>query len=990
MRLPATRLVARRGGLLAALFFALVSLPAQGVGFATSLVANGSFEGSLAGWAASHATLSLATDGAVGANAARVALSGTATTFSLYSWPRPTVPPPAGIAYTGGGSVRTDTAGARICLAVRELDASGAQVGLATSCLTSTTAWQAFQPVVYVTVSAGDSLVFSVTESRATAGASFEADGLSLTSTPPETTITAGPPTDSSSTTASFSFSSNQPDATFACSLDNAPFSPCVSPQGYSGLADGPHAFAVKATDAAGTVDPTPATSSWTVDTSHELLANGSFEGSLAGWVASSATVALAHDGIAGGDAARLALTGSATSYALRTRPSPVVSTYAHVSYTAGGSVRSDVAGRKVCLILREYSPAGVAVGSAASCLVAAGSWRPFPPLTYLTAAAGDSLALTLSQAGATAGDSFEVDGLTLAEADPVIAAAGDIACAPDDPAYGGGAGSGANCQQLATSNLLVGTGLAAVLPLGDNQYECGGPTAYAQSYAGSWGRVKGITHPVPGNHEYYVNSTASPCDSTVSAAGYFGYFGSAAGDPTKGYYSYDLGTWHLIALNAQCTQVGGCSAGSPQEQWLKADLAAHPDQCVLAYWHQPRFSSGSHGDAPVYLPFWRDLYAVGADVILNGHDHNYERFAPLDPSGNLDTAHGIREFVVGTGGRNHSAFQSLHTNSLVRNADAFGVLEVTLRPTGYDWRFVPVAGSSGFTDSGSDTCHHAQTDTTPPSTPANLAASATGANTVALSWSAATDNVGVTGYDIRRNGVQVATAPGTGYVDAGLTSGTTYTYSVVARDAAGNASAASSPASATTAADTTNVVFGDGFESGDLSRWTFSTGIVVQQQVVAAGAWAARGTTTSAATYAYDQLATPQTELSYALRFEIVSHGASTVNLLKIRPATGGSIAGIYLKSTNMLTFQNDVLPLALSSGTVVSQGVWHDLKVHLVVGGATGSLSEVWLDGVKLAALTHTDSLGSAPVGRVELGDRALGHTYDVAFDDVRVTHP
>jgi hypothetical protein len=221
------------------------------------------------------------------------------------------------------------------------------------------------------------------------------------------------------------------------------------------------------------------------------------------------------------------------------------------------------------------------------------------------------------------------------------------------------------------------------------------------------------------------------------------------------------------------------------------------------------------------------------------------------------------------------------------------------------------------------------------------------------------------------------------------LAPGTTYAYSVVARDAAGNASAASSPANATTAAGT-NVVFGDDFESGDLSRWTFSAGIVVQQQVVAAGTWAARGTTTSAASYAYAQLATPQTELSYALRFQIVSHGANTVNLLKVRPATGGSIAGIYLKSTNTLTFQNDVLALALPTSTVVSQGVWHDIELHLVVGGATGSVSEVWLDGVKLAALTQTGSLGSAPIGRVELGDRALGKTYDVAFDDVQVTHP
>jgi hypothetical protein len=201
----------------------------------------------------------------------------------------------------------------------------------------------------------------------------------------------------------------------------------------------------------------------------------------------------------------------------------------------------------------------------------------------------------------------------------------------------------------------------------------------------------------VPGNHDYH----------TSGASGYFGYFGGAAGDPSKGYYSFDLGGWHVIVLNTSdgCATIS-CAAGSPQEQWLKADLAAHPAQCTLAMWHQPRFNSGAeHGNDTDVAPFWNDLYAAGADVILNGHEHVYERFAPQDPEGRGDPQRGIREFVVGTGGAPLYAFLPPEPNDRVRNAETHGVIKLTLHPDGYDWRFVPVAGES-FTDSGSGECH--------------------------------------------------------------------------------------------------------------------------------------------------------------------------------------------------------------------------------------------------------------------------------------------
>ena len=279
----------------------------------------------------------------------------------------------------------------------------------------------------------------------------------------------------------------------------------------------------------------------------------------------------------------------------------------------------------------------------------------------------------------------------------PVIAAAGDIACDPAAPDFNGGSGTPLACRQKDTSDLLLGAGLAGVLTVGDNQYEDGQLTKYQQSYDATWGRAKHITRPSVGNHEYL--------DPAGGARGYFDYFGSAAGERGKGYYAFDLGSWHLIALNSNCASVGGCGPGSPQEQWLRQDLAATRAACVLAYWHHPRFSSGQHGDTVEVEPLWRALYDAGADVVLAGHDHTYERFAPQDPGGRADPAAGIRQFVVGTGGRSHYGFTTVHPNSEVRNGSTFGVLKLTLQPLSYQWRFEPVAGQS-FEDTGSGNCH--------------------------------------------------------------------------------------------------------------------------------------------------------------------------------------------------------------------------------------------------------------------------------------------
>ncbi len=269
----------------------------------------------------------------------------------------------------------------------------------------------------------------------------------------------------------------------------------------------------------------------------------------------------------------------------------------------------------------------------------------------------------------------------------PVIAAAGDIACPP------GASPSETACQHEATSRLLARRDPWLVLTLGDNQYDDGALEDFRRSYSASWGRVKAITRPSVGNHDYHV----------ADARDYFSYFGPPAGRRGRGYFSFDVGDWHVVALNSNCGEVGGCERGSRQEKWLRQDLAAHPSTCTLAYWHHPRFSSGLHGNNATSAAFWRALYEAGADVVLNGHDHTYERFAPQDPRQRAD-GNGIREFVVGTGGRNLYTFGAPEPNSQVRNNDTFGVLELSLRADGYDWRFVPAAGGS-FEDSGSDTC---------------------------------------------------------------------------------------------------------------------------------------------------------------------------------------------------------------------------------------------------------------------------------------------
>jgi uncharacterized protein YjdB len=261
---------------------------------------------------------------------------------------------------------------------------------------------------------------------------------------------------------------------------------------------------------------------------------------------------------------------------------------------------------------------------------------------------------------------------------DPVLLAAGDIASCDSD-------GDEATALLL---DKIPGT----VFTLGDNVYNDGFLWEFMDCYEPSWGRHKARTKPSIGNHETY---------GTSDAAGYYDYFGAAAGERGKGYYSYNIGEWHVVVINNMID----VAATSQQVNWLKADLAANPRKCTLAYWHYPLFTSGDRGGSTKMRAIWQVLYDAGADLVLNGHDHHYERFAPQDPNGNADATRGIREFFVGTGAASDYALNGSQPNSEVQHTGTFGLLKLTLHASSYSWEFVPIAGKT-FTDSGTAACH--------------------------------------------------------------------------------------------------------------------------------------------------------------------------------------------------------------------------------------------------------------------------------------------
>ena len=573
----------------------------------------------------------------------------------------------------------------------------------------------------------------------------------------------------------------------------------------------------------------------------------------------------------------------------------------------------------------------------------------------------------------------------TAAVRDPFIMAAGDIAC--------NASSSGAACKGQETSDLLVAENPDAVLPLGDTQYECGELGDFQTFYHASWGRVFDKTRPVVGNHEYTTSlDPLNHCFGLPAGApGYFTYFGSR-GSPLdtdctascKGYYSWDIGAWHMIALNSNCARNFNCNPGDPQLQWLESDLAAHPNQCTLAYWHHPLFTSGQVGPTVQMRPAYQRLFDAGVDVVLNGHDHDYERFAPLDPTGQVDPVRGIREFVVGTGGRNMTSFTgSPRPGSERRSSSVYGVMRLDLAPDRYTWQMRPIAGGS-FSDGGSQRCHSAPvSDTSAPTAPTSLRAATNASNAVDLSWGESQDDEGVVAYRIFRDGQPLTTTGAvSGYTDTTVALATTYTYEVHAVDGAGNVSDVSSTSTVTISVVPAGLIFGDGFETGNLSRWTTAVGLSVQQQEIFSGNFAVRGTTSDGFTYLYRPISPVEPELYYRLHFKVFSRSTS-INLLKFRNTDSATVLTASVSSTGKLALRNGFTEIQTTSPILPADGDWHELQIRLRVGDSP--LTEAWFDGVRVDQLSAPGPLGVAPINRIQLGDNSGGHVYDVAYDDV-----
>ena len=415
-------------------------------------------------------------------------------------------------------------------------------------------------------------------------------------------------------------------------------------------------------------------------------------------------------------------------------------------------------------------------------------------------------------------------------------------------------------------------------LYLGD-VYEKGTKTEFANWYGSpttALGRLKAVTNPIVGNHEYEGNT----------ADGYFDYW-----DNIPHYYSYDAGGWHFIALDST-SQYGQLDPGSDQYKWLANDLKSNQTSCTLAYWHHPRFSNGPQGGSVSTDAVWQLLANNGVEAVLTGHDHSYQRFVPLGANGQPDP-NGVTEFVAGGGGHGIQKFIGNDSRMAVgfdTVPNAIGALKLSLSPGGASYQYVNTGGNT--IDSGTLACG-GQPDVTAPSAPSGLSAVA-GQGRVDLSWLASTDNVAVAGYQIVRNGVVVDTVGvQTDYTDVLVADATTYQYVVRAVDAAGNVSGPSNQVSVTTPAFSP-VLFSDGFESGDLGQWPTVNGAVsVGSQVTHTGGFAARAVSTGTPAEARATLASPGDDVYYRTWFNVVSQGNNNVYLTKFRTATDGSILG-------------------------------------------------------------------------------------------------
>ena len=541
-----------------------------------------------------------------------------------------------------------------------------------------------------------------------------------------------------------------------------------------------------------------------------------------------------------------------------------------------------------------------------------------------------------------------------------VVAAAGD--------------GAGGETSENNTTDLISSWNPNLFLYLGD-VYEKGTSTEFYNWYrssggvlptSGYYGRFNSITDPTIGNHEYTLGQ----------APGYFDFW-----DNVPHYYSYNTHGWHLISLDAN-TAFNQSQPGSAQYDWLTNDLNSNTQPCTLAYYHQPLYNIGEEGPSNYLSAFWSLLAQHSVDLVVNGHDHTYQRWMPLDGSGSPSPT-GVTQLIAGAGGHALGVFVTSDSR-VAATATQFGALRLELNGGGAAYQFDNTSGT--VIDSGSVPCDPSASDTSSPTSPSNLTATATYKTKIDLAWSQSNDNVGVTGYEIYRDGSSLVTVgPRSSYSDTSVLPGSTHTYKVRALDAAANVSGFSNEATATTPA--VAVLFHDGFETGDLSKWTSNSGLLAQQANVFAGSWGAEAVATGGAgASAFKNVAPSETSLYYVTRFNVLSQ-TTNVNLLRFRNnlAAANALATLFVSSTGRLGLRNDITGVATTSTTAVSRNAWHTAQVHVTING-TSSSTEVWLDGNPVISLSQSGiNLGTNPVGRLELGDPTTARTFDVAFDEV-----
>ncbi len=536
---------------------------------------------------------------------------------------------------------------------------------------------------------------------------------------------------------------------------------------------------------------------------------------------------------------------------------------------------------------------------------------------------------------------------------------------APGQPTVVAAVGDGAGGEQGETDvvNLIQSWNPNLFLYLGD-VYEKGSMPEFYNWYRPStwYGGLRSITDPAVGNHEY----------STPQATGYFDYW-----DNIAHYYSFNAGAWHIVSLDST-SQFGQTQPGSAQYNWLSTDLAFNRQPCTLVYYHHPVFNIGQEGYTSRFDAIWALMAQHGVDIVLNGHDHTYQRWQPLDAGGAV-TANGITEFVAGTGGHSQGSFVTTDSR-VAASATGFGALQLTLNQTGAGYSYV--SSSRTVLDSGSIACRSIK-DTTPPAVPSGLTAVPASKSQIDLSWNPSSDNVGVTGYDVFRDDTLLTSlGPQTTYSDTSASAGTTYSYQVRAKDAAGNLSALTTPAAATT--PTTGALFADGFESGDLSKWTTVNRLTVQQGQVFSGLWGAEASGNNTSAYAWKDLPSPRNELYFQVHFKVLSQGANSVYLARLRTGAGAPLVTLFVSSTGKVGYRNEVTGVANTSTSAATSGAWHTAQLHAVVND-TSSTVEVWLDGTRLDSISGATSLGTTGIGRVELGNSVTNQVYDFAFDDV-----